>query len=97
MQCCLFRRILCQFPWFVRVDIGIDYIGLVHDGAQCLAILAALVQRLNLGSDIAQVGQECIRIDCPVGGDLAIESFCNEAGSTAGNIHVLADQIRIDA
>ena len=69
---------------------------MLHDQAQRLAVFAVVIQRADLGGDVAQVEQKHIRRSRPVGCDRAIKTLGNETGGAAGDVDVFADQVGID-
>ncbi len=97
-----FGLVLGQDPWLVFIDVLVDDVGDFHDFAQCAAILARLEagghRCLALGAVVHQ------RLADPVAaqrrdavGQLAVKALGDEAGAAAGDIHVLADQVAVDA
>ncbi|MNS42569.1 hypothetical protein D3C72_749500 [compost metagenome] len=89
------RLVLGQLPRLVGVHEAVHGIGQLHHQAQCLAVLAALVEGGQLRRGLAQLHQQRVAERGLV--DLAIEALDQEARRAAGDVHVLADQVAVHA
>ncbi len=86
-----------QLPGLLLVDVGVDAVGQRHDLAHRLGVLALLVELLDAGAVAAQRIEQRAALDADVGRELAAEAPGQEAGSAAGDVDVLADQVGVDA
>jgi len=88
--------ILGQNPRLVFIDVSVHFIGQVHDLAKCLAEFPFFVQVGDFSGCVTECFQYRCFFPCPVLCEFAAEAFGDEAGRTAGDVDVLADQVGID-
>ena len=95
MQLCVATFKLGEFPGLVGIDVLVGKIGQRHDLADCFAEFAAFVIPGNLR-------RCCRKLFRDFGGhrrlgELAGKFLADKAGCAAGDVHILADQIAVDA
>ncbi len=95
LQARVLAFLLGQLPGLVLVDIGVDLVGLQHDFAQGLAVLALGVQIGDLRGDALDRCQQGRAIGRG-GAQLAVKALGDEAGSAGSDVDVLAHQIAVD-
>ena len=88
-------RILGQLPGLARVDVLVDTVGIGHDFADCLAVVAAVEERRNR----VDAGPSACETGMGLGIDRAepgVEALDDESGAAACDVDQFADEVGID-
>src|SRR5574343_717328 len=87
-------RVLGQQPGLLVVDVEVSYIREMHDLAHGTGAVACFHSGSNLGQGF--VRDDAIKYRTIRFAKSALELFLDKAGTTAGDVDVLADQITVD-
>ena len=96
MQAAFHAFFLGQFPGLVGVHVFVDAVGQRHHIPQGLGVVALGQQLGNRGNAVTQVGEQGVAVGRDFA-QFAAKTLGDEARRAAGDVDVLADQVRVDA